>query len=107
MNFNATGDMYLLIVTCAVFVPGFLISLAPLSKRGRVWLLVAGPVGWIIWLLFASPAGEDGLAWAIIGGLVSSRGLPAWWSVTSIHRMFHPSPSGSLRTRLYRLITLR
>jgi hypothetical protein len=50
MNFNATGDMYLLIVTCAVFVPGFLISLAPLSKRGRVWLLVAGPVGWIIWL---------------------------------------------------------
>jgi hypothetical protein len=107
MDFNATGDMYLLIVTCAVFAAGFLISLLPLAKRTRGWLFVAGPVGWIVWLLFASPAGEEGLAWAIIGGvgvLTWSGGLLVGHLV---HRVFHPSPSGSLRARLYRLITLR
>ena len=107
MGFSASGDMYLLIVTCAVFVAGFLISLRRVSKRTRVWLFIAGPLGWIVWLLFASPAGEDGLAWALIGifGVLSwSGGLVVGYLM---HRVFHPSPAGSLRSRLWRVITLR
>jgi hypothetical protein len=99
--------MYLLIVTCAGFGAGFVISVLPLSKRARVWLLVAGPLGWITWLLFASPAGEEGAFWAGvgIGGVLTwSVGLAVGYLV---HSAFHPSRSGSLRTRLWRLITLR
>ena len=107
MNFTPTGDIYLLVVTCGSFAAGFLISLFPFSRKARVWLLVAGPVGWIIWALFASPAGEEGMGLGVIGGygvLTWSLGLAVGYLV---HRVFHPRPGGSLRTRLYRLITLR
>lgn len=107
MEFSASGDMYLLIVTCAVFAAGFLLSLLPLPRKARVWLVIAGPLGWIVWLFSASPAGEEGLAWAIIGclGVLTwSVGLAVGYLV---HRAFHPSPSASLRSRLWRVVTLR
>lgn len=107
MNLTPTGDIYLLVVTCGTFVAGFLISLFPFSRKARVCLLVAGPVGWMTWALFASPAGEGGLVLGVIGlyGVLTwSLGLAVGYLV---HRVFHPTPSGSLRTRLYRLITLR
>lgn len=107
MSFSATGDTYLLIVTCATFAAGLLLGVLPLSRRRRKWLLVAGPVGWIAWLLFASPAGEDGLAWALIGasGVVTwTLGLAVGYL---IHEMRKPTAAASLGSRLRRLVTLR
>jgi hypothetical protein len=107
MNFSATGDTYILIVTCATFAGGLSLGPLSLSQRLRKWLLLAGPVGWIVWLLFASPAGEDGLAWALIGafGVVTwTVGLAVGYLV---HEMRDPTAAASLGSRLRRLVTLR
>jgi CBS-domain-containing membrane protein len=107
MEFTPTGDIYVLITVCGAFVAAFLLSLLPLARKTRMRLVFAGPVGAVAGILFGAPGGLDGVFWTIVAGygvLAWSGGLAVGYLV---HRGFHPSSSGSLRSRLSRLVSLR
>lgn len=107
------GQAFVLSVSSA-FIVAFLITFGPLPRTTRNVALVAGPLanlGVFGLLLHRSPPCTSECWDQAVAVADAGFALLAWLVGAGVgylvHSVFNPSPSGSLRTRLWRLITLR